>query len=274
MDKICVLIRVYNRTDDLKHCIDIIRDTWTNNNFYIIVVSNGKKDGYTIDDNSIKRIDLLIEIENNIGHFNGNSQLLHAGLKHIPEECNYTIILEADTWIYGDKLINKYISKLDSQNAVWASAQFFSYTLNLATDFAIVKTAFVKTHIDIFTFIKTPEYYVAQYLKAKNFNFLYIKENMPVNLPKYIRSFPYAPTGRFFSFPKGKMVTHHVETLANGMEEKKFYFNVVANMPYFNVTDKRPYTYIRMKMQLAFFLSYLFPYKSWLIKSKINSDQF
>ena len=128
MKKVCVLIRVYNRIEDLKYCIDIIRDTWKFNNYYIIVVANGKEDGYTLDNGSISKIDRLIEIENNVGHFTGNSQLLLKGLPQIPDECDYTIILEADTWLYGDELIVKYISKLNKQNAMWASAQFFSYS--------------------------------------------------------------------------------------------------------------------------------------------------
>lgn len=272
MNRICILIRVYNRVEDLKYCIDIIRDTWKSNNYFIIVVSNGKKDGYYIDNNTISKIDLLVEVDNNIGHFNGNSQLLHAGLEHIPNNCDYTVILEADTWMYSDHLIDKYIEKLVAQNAIWASAQFFRYVVNLATDFAIIKTEFIKSNTEIFTFSVTPEYYVANYLVDNNYKFIYIKENMPVNLPRYIKSFPFAPTGRFFSFPKGNMVTHHIETLAKGMLEKKQYFNIVANKSYFTVADKRSYRWIRFKMKLAFLLSFLLPYKGWIRKKQIRLE--
>jgi hypothetical protein len=265
MNRICVLIRVYNRVEDLKYCIDIIRDSWNQHQYFIMVVFNGRGDGYLIDEETLGKIDLLLEIENNIGHFSGNSQLLLAGLPLIPADCQYTIILEADTWIYGDSLIQKYVSKMGEHGAVWASAQFFRYTLNLATDFAIIQTAFVKLHPDIFQFDRTPEYYVAKYIKDIGEKFIYITENMPVNLPRYVKKYPFAPTGRFFTFPAGKMVTHHVETLANGMTEKKFYFNLATDTNYFKIDDLRPMD--RTKRLLKFFiaLSIIIPYKGWFI---------
>ncbi|HLX55071.1 MAG TPA: hypothetical protein VKR58_14090, partial [Aquella sp.] len=118
---------MYNRIEDLKYCISIIKDTWKLNSYYILVVSNGREDGYILDEDSLNKIDHLIEIKNNIGHFKGNSQLLLEGLPYIPHDCEYTVLLEADTWLFSDKLINKYTSKLKEENSVWASAQFFSY---------------------------------------------------------------------------------------------------------------------------------------------------
>jgi hypothetical protein len=197
--QICILIRVYNRIEDLRHCVDIIRDTWTENNYYIVLAANGRADGFAIPPETLAKVDRLAEVENNIGHFSGNSQLLLAGLPFIPDYCPYTVILEADTWIYGDELISRYIKRLKKENAVWASAQFFRYVENLATDFAILETAFLKSHQDIVVFSGTPEYFVANYLRAKGFKYIYMPENMPVNLPKYIRSYPHAPTGRLFS---------------------------------------------------------------------------
>lgn len=269
MEKVCIIIRVYNRIEDLKYCIDIIKDTWKSNDYFIIVVANGKKDGFLIDADTVNKIDLLIEIENNIGHFSGNSQLLLAGLPHIPSNCDYTIILEADTWLYQDQLITKYVDKLEAENAVWASAQFFRYVANLATDFAIVKTSFLKTHDQIFVFTGTPEYYVAKYLKEYGFKYLYIIENMPVSMPRYLTKYPYAITGRFFTFIKGKMITHHIEKLNGGMNEKKFYFNLIADKEYFNVPKINRYWKVRVKINFFMLLSYLIPYKSWFIKTQL-----
>ena len=268
MNKICVLIRVYNRVEDLKYCIDIIRDTWKLNDYYIMVVFNGEGDGYEINEGSISKIDLLLNIRTNIGHFSGNSQLLLEGLPQIPADCEYTIILEADTWIYGDSIIEKYRNMLKEQGAVWASAQFFRYVLNLATDFAIVKTPFIKAMPQVFKFDKTPEYYVANYLDGNGVKFIYIKENMPVNLPRYIHKYPFAPTGRFFMFPAGKMVTHHVESLKNGMDEKKFYFNVVAGKKYFDVLDLRSMKLTKLLLKLSIALTILIPYKGWFVRRK------
>jgi hypothetical protein len=268
MSKVCVLIRVYNRTEDLKYCINIIRDTWKLNEYFVIVVFNGEEDGYKIENDTVDKIDLLIKIKNNIGHFSGNSQLLLAGLPKIPEDCDYTVILEADTWIYGDNLIVKYIKQLSEKRAVWASAQFFRYILNLATDFAIVNTAFVNEHPEVFKFDKTPEYFVANYLHDNGHKFIYIPENMPINLPRYIRKYPFAPTGRFFMFPAGKMVTHHIESLKNGMDEKRFYFNVVAAKRYFDVPDIKSPKLILSLLKISVALTALIPYKSWFFKRK------
>ena len=268
MDKVCVLIRVYNRVEDLKYCLEIIRDSWKENDYYIMVVANGEKDGYVIDKESQKKADRFISLQANTGHFTGNSQLLLEGLNSIPDYCAYTIILEADTWLYGDAIISKYIKQLKEQKAVWASAQFFSFVNNLATDFAIVDTSFLKTHREVFTFAGTPEYYVANYLDEHKQGYLYIKELMPVNTPRYIRKFPYAPTGRFFAFPAGKMVTHHIESLESGMDEKKFHFNVVANKEYFKIGYQHSYPWTRLKMRFFMALSYLFPYKGWFVKKK------
>ena len=271
MNKICVLIRVFNRTKDLKYCIDIIRDTWKSNNYFIIVVFNGREDGYSIDDSSFNKIDLLLEIKNNIGHFSGNSQLLLEGLSYIPKDCEYTLILEADTWMHGDELINKYIKKLKDKNAVWASAQFFRYVKNLATDFAIINNEFLKTHREIFIFSGTPEYYVANYLDDRGLKYLYITENMPINLPKYIRKYPYAPVGRFFSFEKSKMVTHHIEVIDGGMNQKKLDFNMVSNTNYFEVENNISNQSSLFGLRLFKALSLFIPYKGWFIKKK-SSD--
>jgi glycosyltransferase involved in cell wall biosynthesis len=268
MNKVCVLIRVYNRVEDLKHCVSIIRNTWKSNQYYIIVVSNGEDGGYGIDNETIEKIDLLIKIKNNTGHFSGNSQLLLAGLPHVPEGYDYSIILEADTWLYGDELIGRYIARLKNSDSVWASAQFFRYVLNLATDFILVKTDFIKTNPQVFQFDKTPEYFVANYLHDNGFPFIYIKELMPINLPRYVKKYPFAPTGRFFIFPEGKMVTHHIESLKNGMQDKKFYFNVAAGLNYFSISDGRSITATRRRLKLAVMLTSLIPYKGWFVKRK------
>jgi len=268
MYKVCVLIRVYNRIEDLKYCIKIIRDTWKLNDYYVLVIANGTNDGYIIDEETKGKIDKLIEIENNIGHYNGNSQLLLEGLKHIPDSCDYTLLLEADTWTYGDELVSTYIGKLQEEGAVWASAQWYNYFLTLATDYVITKTQFIKNEPKVLTFVGPPEYYVARFLKDNNYRFIYIKENMPINLPRYVKKYPFAPTGRFFSFPESKMVTHHVEVVNGGMERKKYDFNVVANTNYFDLSYPKSYSLQHLKLKTAIMLSYLFPYKSWIIKSK------
>ena len=183
MKKVCVIIRVYNRVEDLGYCIDIIRDTWKLLDYYIIVVANGSSNGFVVDDETKAKADKFIDLKSNAGHYKGNAQLLLEGIPQITADCEYTVLLEADTWIYGDGIIKKYIDKLGADKAVWASAQFFSYALNLATDFAIVKTNFIKSHPDAVNFEGLAEYYVARFLKNRGFEFIYMDEIKPVNLP-------------------------------------------------------------------------------------------
>ncbi len=267
MEKVCIVLRVYNRIEDLNYCVKIIRETWKLNHYHILLVSNGEKDGFLIPKSIVENCDEHLNLKENIGHFNGNSQLLLAGLKSIPANCSYTIILEADTWIFGDELINKYIAKLRVEKAVWASAQFYRYITNVATDFAIVDTSFIKANPAVFTFTGTPEYYIGEYLTLHKYKFIYINENMPVNLPKYIKKYPFAPTGRFFVFPRGKMVTHHIESLKGGMEEKKQHFNVVSDSNYFNLKKKVVKRVLKAKMIFWIMMSAVIPYKSWFIQS-------
>jgi len=268
MEKICIIIRVYNRIEDLKYCLAIIRETWSSYEYFIIITANGRSDGYVIDQATIDLADSVIETRHNIGHFSGNSQLLLAATPHIPQDCAFTIILESDTWLYGDELIKEYIQRLTKEGAVWASAQFFRYVLNLATDFAILKTQLIKDMPELFEFTHTPEYYIGELLTSKGLKYLYIKELMPVNLPRYVKKYPFAPTGRFFAFAQGKMVTHHIELLKEGMAEKKFYFNVVSGERYFDVPDRYPAWLTLLSSKFFSGLSALVPYKGWFIKRK------
>ena len=273
MDKVCVLIRVYNRLEDLKHAVDIIRDTWTNGSYYLLVVSNGKQKGYTVGNDIKAKIDHLVELETNAGHLLGNSQLLLSGLEHIPDYCPYTVILEADTWMYGDKVITRYIQKLTAQNMVWASARWFDKLYSVATDIAIVQTAFIKNHPGLWSFTVYPEYYIAEYLINNNLGYTFITENMPVHVPSYIkRKYPLSNSeGRFNVFPDSKMVTHHIEDLPGGMARKKYLFNAVAGKTYFKMENSGGYAWQRLKIKLAIALSYLLPRRNWFFKyRKIN----
>ena len=270
MKSLCILIRVYNRIEDLENCIDIIRDTWALNDYYIIVVSNGENKGYIVPDKTKNKIDKFISLTDNAGHLKGNAQLLLNGISNIPANCDYTIILEADTWIYNDTIIDKYINQLDNTGAVWASAQWYNSLLSLSTDFAIIKTTFAVKNLQIFNFTIFPEYYVAYYLRDHGFKHIYITEIKSINFPVYIKKFPYAPEGRFGIFPKMKMVTYHVECLRGKMDEKKHLFNVITGVYYFDLPQYKNKNVLieRMKMSLAVAAYSIFPHKSWFVKTK------
>lgn len=266
--KVAILIRVYDRIEDLKHNLRIISDTWKENDYYTIVVSNGKNKGYEVTHDSLPLIDKLVILEENAGHRRGNSQLLMEGIKYIPSDCKYTLILEADTWMYGDSIISKYTSLLDKSDfAVWASADWYDKYYALATDFAIIKTQYIIKNPGIFDFELFPECQISNFLRDTNAGYLWIKENMPVHVPSYVKyKYPYIPNikeGRFYVFPKSKTVTHHIEYLKGGMEQKKRYFNIIANDDYFPDIKSNNKSWNRFKMKFWIGLSKLFVKRSW-----------
>lgn len=271
--KITVLIRVYDRVEDLKCNLNIISDTWTENNYFIIVVSNGKSHGYNIPKEYIQYIDKLVILEENAGHIKGNSQLLMEGQKYIPEDSEYTLILEADTWMYKDNLITKYTKLLsESRNAVWASADWLDKFHNLGTDFAIIKTSYLKENPAIFNFEQFPESYISSYLHQTNSGYIWITENMPVHVPSYVIKYPYIINNerRFYIFPKSRMVTHHIEYLTNGVEDKKRYFNIVADYDYFDNIKVKRKAFERFKINFWMNLSQCFIKRSWYKKKIYN----
>lgn len=263
--KIAVLIRVYDRIQDLKYNLEIIRNTWKENNYYVIVVSNGKTKGFDILPESLPLIDKLVVLEHNAGHRKGNSQLLMEGAKYIPDDCDCTLILEADTWVYTDKIISKYSQKL-SETTVWASADWYDKYYALATDFALIRTDYIKKNPGIFDFELFPECHIANFLRDTNVQFTWITENMPVHVPSYVRKYPYVPNikeARFYVFPKSRTVTHHIEYLKKGMEKKKQYFNIVAGCDYFLEYKIKNRAWQRFKMTFWIKLSQCLLKRSW-----------
>lgn len=268
--KVAILIRVYDRVEDLRYNLQIIRSTWKEYDYHIIVVSNGYPDGYKIDAESISRIDSFIALEQNAGHKKGNSQLLLEGRKAIPVDCDYTIILEADTWMYKDRIVRQYIEFMQqAPNIVWCSADWYDKDYALATDFAIIKSDFIRKNPGLFDFELYPESHIANYLRDANAGFGWITENMPVHVPSYVPKYPYindSSQRRFYVFPKSRMVTHHVEYVKGGMDRKKHYFNIVANMDFFPDQKVSAKAWERFKMNFWIGLSHLFVKRSWFKK--------
>ena len=269
--KVAVLIRVYDRIDDLKYNLRVISETWKSNDYYVIVVSNGKSNGFEILEESLPLIDKLVILQENAGHRRGNSQLLLEGSKYIPEDCQYTLILEADTWMYKDDIISKYANQLsDHVDAVWASADWYDKYYALATDFAIIKTDYIKSNPGIFDFELFPECHISNFLRDTGKSYIWIKENMPVHVPSYVRyKYPYVPNikeGRFYVFPKSRTVTHHIEFLKGGMIQKKRYFNILAGSEFFPDAKIENKTWNRFKMKFWIGLSKCFIKRSWYSK--------
>lgn len=268
--RIAVIIRVYDRIEDLKYNLQVIKQTWTEFDYHIIVVTNGYPDGYIIDAESIMFIDNFIVLEHNAGHKKGNSQLLMEGQKCIPADCDYTVILEADTWMYTDRTIKEYVEFMEeASNVVWASADWYDKDYALAVDFAVIDSKYIHNNPKLFDFEVYPECYIANYLRDTNAQFKWITENMPVHVPSYVSKYPYVNDStqrRFYVFPKSKMVTHHIEFLKGGMPKKKRYFNIVANHDFFKEEVVPNKGWERFKMYFWITLSKLFVKKSWFQK--------
>lgn len=268
MKDVIVIIRVYDRIEDLRYSLQIIKETWKINNYSICVVSNGQANGYSIPTDLLPSIDNPIILKNNAGHLKGNSQLLLSACNVVNfKKYDYTIILEADTWLYSDEIIIKYIERLDNSECVWASAKWYDRFHSLATDFAIIKSSFLHYNTEIFNFVDYPECYVCNYLMEKNKKYLYIKENMNVQIPSYIKRLPHAPHGRFYSFHNSKMVTHHIEHLKGGMLEKKKIFNSISNTHFFKDAGN-PSLKVRYSILLSHCIDKFLVRRSWYSKVK------
>lgn len=271
-EKICVIIRVYNRIQDIECNLEIIRKTWTNNDYYVIVSCNGEQDGYSMTEKIQSLSDKIVKNDGNSGHLQGNSLLLLQALPYIPSDCEYTLLLEADTWLYQDKLICKYIKELKAQKAVWASAKWYDRFHSLATDFAIVNTEFLKKNKAVLEFGIYPETYVASYIHDKGESWVHIKENEPVQIAGYIHKYPYAPFGRFYVFPFSRMVTHHVEHFKRGMDRKKRDFNIFSGNFFPDNNVRFPVLYL-IWMKILVCVTLLFPRRSWFAKGEFRDEE-
>lgn len=269
--KIAVVIRVYDRMADLDVCIQNIRNYWKLNDYYIIISSNGKSSGFTVSEETKVLADKVIELENNAGHLKGNSQLLKEGIKYIPNECEILTILEADTWIYDDSIINNYILKLYEKDIDWASAEWIERKYSLAVDIAVLKKKLLQEIPDIFDFTKSPEAYIANKLLENNKKFIYLKENMPVHISSFIRNFYNYYHGRLRVFPKAKMVTHHIEDLNGGIEEKKEIVNYCLGEKKYDISAKNIFLE-NLKIRFIIFLIKYLPKSSWYKKKKIQKE--
>jgi len=218
---ICVLVRVYNRLADLEVCLEAIRVHWRLHRYHVVVLSNGRRDGYPLPANLGPRVAMAVECDASIGHVAGTSRMLLEGIHHIPGDCDYTVLLEADTWVHTDSVLDRYLALMNVTGAVWASAEWVEKFQSLAVDCALVRSSFVRDHPEVFEFSAHAEYHVARHLADQRVRFLYMREHMPVHVPRVMRMFDTGSHGRFRCFPAGAMVTHHIEELPGGLAEKK-----------------------------------------------------
>ncbi len=229
--KVNVIIRVYNRVEDLRVCLECVRRLWPRNEYHVIVAFNGKAAGFSLPEDAREMSDEIIEIAGNAGHHSGNSQLLLAGIERADDKAPYTVLLEADTWVLSDRIIDKYIRRLQSEGAVWASADWVEKVHSVALDFAVADTKFLKNNLEAFDFDenKGPESAVCRYMRSRGMKHLFLKEAMPVHIPK-LMGLVYRPAGggRRKSFSEVPMVTQHIEDVPRGIMGKKTLANIAA----------------------------------------------
>jgi hypothetical protein len=265
-----LLIRVHDRMSDLEVCVDVLHRHWRLDDCHVVVVSNGRARGAEIPETVRSRVHSVLEIEDNPGHFSGNAQLLQAGMHVVPDACMWTILLEADTWIFGDAVLRRYVDQLERENKVWASAVWVEKFYTLATDVAIVRTAFVREHPRLFQFVEPPgpEAWIHGYLRGVNQEPIYIREHMPVHIPALMRRFYNKYGGRFRTFSRARMVTHHIEDLEGGLDEKKRIANQLLGRMEFPVETPGDLAKRQRQLQLFETIRPWVPRSTWFRKRK------
>lgn len=146
LPKAGVLLYTYNRVDDAKINMEIIRNVWCGcdlfKNITIVHSFNGKKEWW-----SEKYLeDELINTENP-GHFAGAEMLINEGIKVFTKkypDIDYVVILASDTWLVLPEYIKKNIMIMEKEGkyltaCAWGTrndSDFFKTGMSL--DFNIV----------------------------------------------------------------------------------------------------------------------------------------
>lgn len=120
--KIATIIYTYNRIEDAKINMEIIRNVWLKSKKLetkIIHCFNGQKSWYPkkyLEDD-------LIYLKNS-GHFLGASELIDAGMNLVEKKyknIDYIIVLASDTWLIKLDYLEKILLQMESGNKYLAS---------------------------------------------------------------------------------------------------------------------------------------------------------
>ena len=120
---IAVVISTYNRVDDARINMEIIRNVWEKTNLFgkinIVHSYNGKKEWYLE-----KYLEDSLVVTENKGHFHGAANLLDAGFLEI-ERCkwdvDYLVFLAADTWITKPDFILSLLNEIKEEKLYLAT---------------------------------------------------------------------------------------------------------------------------------------------------------
>jgi hypothetical protein len=240
--KIGVLLYTYDRVDDVRINMEIIRNVWKKSKMFqdvkIVHCYNGEKKRYPE-----KYLENDLVGLKNSGHFQGAAELIDAGIKVFNskyKDLDYVFVLAADTWNvkvdYLEKIINKLIKKkLYLAACPWGTPKRNSFfDAGMSTDyfifdwqwakkyktFPIDYVDFYKKFGDLFLYLKGANVMVeklvfARFLKA---TFREFNNNNKLGLlasNKILRLTDREPVhfnekwDRNFYWPKMGLLTHH-----------------------------------------------------------------
>ena len=142
--QISSIIITYNRIEDAKIQMELIRNLWTQEpllkNVTIYHIYNGNPEWYTekyIEDSLITR--------KNPGHLLGAADLINTGIqnavKNTKENSHYIIITSADTWIIQPTKLANIINAMQNKAYLVATSHWFLQKA-LATEFFVIKASF------------------------------------------------------------------------------------------------------------------------------------
>jgi len=199
MKNIGVLIYTYNRVDDAKINIDIIRNVWEKSKHFkdikIVHSFNGKGEWYPK-----KYLENYLVATKNSWHFQGAADLIDAGIKTFQKKhksVDYVIVLASDTWLikptYVESLLNKmkrdilYLATcpwgLPERNEikdVGMAVDFFIIDLKWATKykmFPINYADFYKKYEELFLYQKGGNVMLEKLLYARYIKAISSEEN-------------------------------------------------------------------------------------------------
>lgn len=263
MARLCVVLRVHQRMEDLAILVDLISRHWTLPR-HLLVVSNGAAAGHRVPDSVIRAADRVVELDHNAGHIGGNAQLLQAAVPLIPGDCPVTLLLEADTWLFDDRMLRPYLDLLEAGRADWASAHWLDRWHSQALDLALVRSAVLRAHPELLEYTKHAECHVANRLDALGLVRLPIAELMPVHIPALMRRFWNRWGGRFRCFPEGPVVSHHTEDLPGGMARKLAEANRTLGREEFPGLPPEDWAAARRRIRRLRALARLVPRSAWV----------
>lgn len=146
MKNIGVLIYTYNRVDDAKINMDIVRNVWEKSKYFkdvkIIHSFNGEKKWYPK-----KYLENDLIITKSSWHFQGAADLIDAGIKTFQKKyknIDYVIVLASDTWLIKPAYVENILAKMKKDNLYLATCPWGLPKRNeirdvgMAVDFFIV----------------------------------------------------------------------------------------------------------------------------------------